>query len=446
MLSKYLAPTLAAAVLLTGLTALPAQAITATANPTVSPTVEPSATSASSEPVPEPTAEPKTSEPSVAPTAEADQEVPGETVTPTPTPVTPVLKDTKSTGQLQGVSFSLAKRNGLALRGVVSVNPQKPFRDYQIETYDAKTGQWSIYSRGLTDSYGGWYNSLKSTTDDTQILRLVVPEADGVYASYTGPSTVIQRTKDATAVNPSGMPDTVISAPWEQRYFNFKLTKAPDNAQAELQKKVGSKWVKVSSLTTASRTWDYQFKLPLGNKKSANSTIGYRVALSASTYYDAATSKQINVSWENPTKYTGTAKTVYGYTASKCPSVLIRIDANLHKSGAWGRAEITKDPAVIRISTKVPSKYLRDVSLHECSHFIQYATATNKNNAGWTDYKNKANKLLGTTGELGMERINECMTATWGSHSYWTYGASTKFCGQAKVKTFVQNSLLGRKV
>lgn len=442
MLSKYLAPTLAAAVLLTGLTGLPAQAtptVGSTATPQPTPTAEP--TSAAS-------AQPRvqsTEQPTENPTPEPTQtEAPAPAPTQTPTPV--VLKDTESAGQLQGVKFSVSKRTGAALRGTVSVNPEKPFREYLIESYDSTTKKWSTYSRSITDNKGGWYNSIKATTVDSQVLRIVLPASDGVYKAYTGPATTIQRTKDSTAVNPSGMPSTLTSVPWEQKYFKFKLVKAPEGAQLQLQKKSGSKWLKVSTQKTNSRVWDYQFKLPKGSKSSADTTQGYRIALDASTYYNAATSKQINVRWENPARYSGTAKKVYGYTSSRCPAVLIRMDGNIHKKGAWGKAEITGDPGVIRISTKIPSKYLRDVSLHECSHFIQYRTATNKNNKGWSDYKAKANKLLGTKGELGMERINECMTASWGSHSYWTYGASAKFCSQSKVKTFVQNSLLGRKV
>lgn len=429
MISKYLAPTLAAAVLLTGLTALPAQAAT------VAPTVGPSATPSSSTAT-------KSSEPNA----------PQENTTPTPEPLpteipAPVaLKETQGTGQLQGVGFSLPKRNGIAIRGTLSVNPEKPTREYRIESYDSISGRWFTYSRSITDQQGNWTNSVKSTSDDVQILRIVVPEADGAYGAYTGPATTIKRTKDIPTVTPKSTPDTVVSVPWEQKYFKFKIDKGSTGTQVQLQNKVGTKWVKISSLTTSSGIWEYQFRLPLGNKNSADTTQGYRIALDSSTYFDGATSKQINVRWENPNRYTGTAKKVYGYTGSRCPAVLIRMDGSIHKNGAWGRAEMTSDPGVIRISTQVPSKYLRDVSLHECSHFIQYRTATNSNNAGWADYKAKANKLMGTSGELGMERVNECMTATWGSHSYWTYGATAKLCGQAKVNDFVQKSLKGQKV
>jgi len=453
MISKYLVPALAATVLLAGLTATPASALTgsestpsptATATDSSTPTQSPTATSTAQPVAPSPTA---TAQP-VAPTKSAAPAPTQTTATeqPAPSPTqAPSLKSTVLTGDLSGKGFAFPKREWKKIQGTASSAASG--RYFEIQVYRPATKGWEKLTYGYTSANGAWYAYLDSTTDDSQILRFTFPKADSSYAAYTGPSTTVTRTKGTFAINTTQNPTTIHGVPWEQREFKIWTSIYTDKLTAQLERYDGKKWIKVSSLTTNRSQYQYSFKLPKGNSKSKDQTLKYRVTMPASTYYGAVSSKAIDVRWENPNFYKGTQKTAYGYAASKCPAMLVRMDAGLAKKNRWGEAALSYNGTkYYKIYTKIPAKHLKTVVLHECSHFYQFATSINANNKGWDAYKAAANKLMGTKGDMGMERVNECMSDTWAKHSYWSYGASAKLCSQPKVKDFVQKSLKGQKV
>lgn len=448
MISKYLAPALAATVLLAGLTATPAQALTgASATPSPTPT---SAISSAPTQTPTAAAAPKAPQASTATesTVPAASASPRATQSPSPEkPSAPVLKASVAAGDLSGKTLNVSKRTGKKLMGTLIGGSVVQGRYFEIQSYGGSPASWKILTNGYSTPTGEWSAYLSSSTDDKQVLRFVVPESDGVYAAYTGPSTTVNRTKEKFAVSTDQNPSVIHSVPWEQKEFKIWTSIYTDKLTAQLERYDGKKWAKVSSLVTNKSQYQYSFKLPKGTTKSKDGTVKYRVTIPASTYYETVTSQTINVRWENPNFYKGTQKTAYGYTAKQCPAVLVRMDAGLNKQGRWGQASLSyKEVKYYKLYTKIPAKYLKTVALHECSHFYQFATAINANNKGWDAYKAAANKLMGTKGDLGMERVNECMSATWGGHNYWTYGATAKLCAKPAVKSFVQKSLKGQKV
>lgn len=463
MISKYLAPALAATVLLAGLTATPASALTgsettpsptATATASPAPGQDPTENSTAQPVAPSPTATSQPVAPTKSPTpTTTPTQAPKATATespaptqPTPAPTqAPALKPTVFSGDLSGKGFALAKRDWKKLQGTASSATSG--RYFEIQVYRPATKGWEKLTYGYTSADGAWVAYLDSTTDDSQTLRFTFPKADSSYAAYTGPSTTVTRTKGTFAINTTQNPTTIHGVPWEQREFKIWTSIYTDKLTAQLERYDGKKWIKVSSLTTDKSQYQYSFKLPKGTTKSKDQTLKYRVTMPASTYYGAVSSKAIDVRWENPNFYKGTQKTAYSYTAKQCPAVLVRMDGSLEKKGRWGEAALTyNDTKYYKLYTKIPAKHLKTVALHECSHFHQFATAINANNKGWDAYKAAANKLMGTKGDTGMERVNECMSDTWAKHSYWSYGASAKLCSQPKVKDFVQKSLKGQKV
>lgn len=450
MLFKYLAPALAATILLTGITATPAQALTGFGT---IPTPTSTSTPELSQQSPEPTssAAPEAIQPSTLsrgttlPESPAPEPAPTQSSAPSRVPA-PALKVTVATGDLVGKTMSVSKRTGKRLQGVILGAGTASGRYFEVQSYNEASRSWKTISSGYSTTGGAWSAQISPTTEDKQILRLAIPNSDETYAAYTGPSTTVSRIRDKFTVNTNKNPATIHSVPWDQKEFKFWTSIYSDGFAAQLERYDGKKWVKVSSLTTTRSQYQYSFKLPLGNSKSKDTTVKYRVNMPATTYYEASISKVIDVRWENPKLYKGAQKTAYSYTAKYCPAVMIRFDSKLNKAGAWGKAQLGDKPKLITLYTKIPSKHLKTVALHECSHFYQWNAATNSNNKGWDAYKAASNKLMGTKNDLGMERVNECMSATWGGHTYWTYGASAKLCSQAKVKDFVQKSLKGQKV
>lgn len=453
---QSIAATLAATVILAGIV-LPAQSALAEEGSSAvnQPTTPAPTSSQSSTPAPSATASPTTPatdpnpivSPIATPPAAKPTSTPKPTATPIPRSVPERLQTTVATGDLMGVQLKAPKREKFLLHGTVSTDGAAQGRYFKLESYSPTTKRWTSFTAGRTTSAGAWEAYIAPTTDDTQTVRLVISAIDTGFEPYTSPSTTVVRTKGTIDVNTNQNPATIKSVPWEQQQFKAWTSFYTSGVPLQLQKLDGKTWKAVSSLTTNNSTYQYSFNLPKGDAKSKNTTVKYRVVLSSSMNFEAATSSTIDVIWENPNLYTGTQKTAYSYSAKYCPTVMISLDSKLNQTGAWGKAQIGSNrPKVMVLYTKIPSNNLKTVALHECSHFYQWNTANNKDNKGWDAYKAAANKLMGTKDDLGMERVNECMSATWGGHNYWTYGASAKLCGQAKVKDFVQKSLKGQKV
>lgn len=461
---KHIAAGLAAAVVFTGLVAAPAQALT-TSTPTATSTAgssetkaipsspDPVVSSPSSAATLSPTAAPSptaNSKPSPVPTPAPSQRVAPQDNTPVEEPVK-VLQSTIASGDLTGVARNSPKYSWVSISGNVSIGAEGLSRQYRVEVLDPKTKIWSTYLSGWTLTNGTWYNYIDATKEDTQTFRLVV-DADDSYDKYTGPATVFKRTKlSMVLTNMSNTKEgsTFVTVPWEQKKFDVFLSRAVSGLTLELQNLRGKKWVTTSKLTTKSGINSYSFDLPKGNSKSKNTTQSYRAIFAATVDYEGSTSATTNYRWENPYLYTGTQKTAYNYTAKYCPTVMIKMDSSLEKKGRWGQAHLGGNQKIFSLYTKTPAKHLKTVALHECSHFYQWDTANNANNksaGGWNAYNSAANKLMGTKNEIGIERVNECMSDTWNKHSYWSYGATAKICAQPKVKDFVQKSLKGQKV
>ena len=146
-------------------------------------------------------------------------------------------------------------------------------------------------------------------------------------------------------------------------------------AHVSLQRKVGSgAWTTTRAKVSSTKT-GFTVRTPKFSTAAAKRTVAYRLvskaySTSSRRVRNTSRSRIARIGYENQAKYTGLAKTVYGYAKAYCPNTAVQVAGLRVAAGDYATGTL-----LIRVIGDVrgySSKDVRSLALHECSHERQW--------------------------------------------------------------------------
>lgn len=357
-----------------------------------------------------------------------------------PTTIPVVSYDKKATtvtsSTLAGKTIAAPSSNNLMVSGIVSSSTTSS-RTINIQRYNASSKSWINVAKAYTNSKTKKFSvnlPYLYSYGVSEKFRIAV-EADSYDNSYYGPTTIVNVGKGKFTASSPYISKTK-TVPWDKNsvYTYVTSNTAVGNKvkpRVYLEKYVGKKWVVVNSVVGSGNV---TLAIPQGNANSANGTQSFRIRVGATAYSNVTTTGVVRATWENPNRYTGTARTAYNYMKPYCPTTMITV-GNLNP-GIWGIAHLGGTDKRVTISSKVPAKHLRTVALHECAHHKQGDIYI----SSWDSFRKKMNSVYGQSqnGSKGLEQNADCIANIYARNSYWAYGVSCSGARGAAAKAISQ--------
>lgn len=283
-------------------------------------------------------------------------------------------------------------------------------RSVQLQAYNATKKTWSTVA-STNSANGSWKLELGPSDSASTVYRIFVPEIADATQVVTGSFTLKRTPSTVTIANGGGKLKTV---PWEANTLAWTVYD-DKGTNVQIQQLVGKNWRKVADRTVDAKK-SVSFAMPKGNTGSANQSFRYRaVVLKHKVGYKDSSGGDRTIVWENPNRYTGTAKKIYDYMKGQCPAIFISVDNSLEKKGVWALSYLGEDRTAVY--GNIPAQHLRTVALHECGHHRQWKFYS----GDWNGFLNKMNKVYGQRGNLGMEQNADCIANAWAKNSYFAY-------------------------
>lgn len=299
-------------------------------------------------------------------------------------------------------------------------NPIQISRSIYVQKYDIKTKKWinvKTFKTGVAKSYQLNYTVSRST-ESSQQFRLYAP-ATANYPAYTSKSTKLTREKGTFSVK--SYPTQVSKiAPWTTTKMAFYVNTNGSKKWVTLQRKIGNEqWKNIDNVLSNTTAGTYEFNTSKGRTTSRTINIQYRVYIYADNYTNAATTKPLTVSWDNPYNYTGMKAEMWNYTKQWCPTQLITLESGLVNGYAWALAT----PALneTRVYAGTPGQHRRTLANHECGHHLQ-SKAVYNSKVSYGALSDYLGRIHGTSPEIGLERNADCIANIMAANSYWGYG------------------------
>jgi len=138
--------------------------------------------------------------------------------------------------------------------------------------------------------------------------------------------------------------------------------------------------------------------------------------------WSEARSKPITVTYSDPRRYTGDAKKLHNIMKSKCPTATVTM-ASKAKYKGWAASAYGAENRVVLYSKlnknrKDFNRFFEYIAKHECGHILTHNAAQK---SGVKDVSARLNKLFGTKGNVGVERMADAVSNAWGASSKYNY-------------------------
>lgn len=317
----------------------------------------------------------------------------------------PSLAYPYGTSSKMTVSASTPKKRTISLaKGTTSL---------QVQRYDTAKRKWIASSylkptRTTSTSTQFTLPMLKFTDGSTHKFRLHVPEQQAV-SSWTGKTQTVSWPKSKTKIGAGFFEDlTVISSASGLKAPVFVGGKVGRSVQ--LQQKVNNRWQTKASGKT-NKKGITKLRLP---KLKHNTKASFRIHAPATSSNAAATGKTVTVKYSDPRKTKGLAKEVYDLMKNKCPNTAVTLAPKAKYKG-WAASAFPQENRVIVYEKMNRNRsdwknFISYIATHECGHVL-ISNAADKSNV--TDIRDRLNKLLKTSGNQGVERMADAVSAQW---------------------------------